>query len=208
MNFTKVAILIDGGFFLQRFKNLHKKSPRIEDMKPFLDHVMEEVQATTPKSTTDVLFRAFYYDCRPFGDAKTKPDGTVIDFSRQPQFRAATAFQNDLRKFPQMALRLGDLSFDGWKIKNEAELIPDFKQKSVDIKIGLDIAWMSSKRTIDKLVLVAGDSDFVAPMKFARKEGILVYLHPMGQSQIKMVLKEHADFVINKTKVALQADQT
>lgn len=65
------------------------------------------------------------------------------------------------------------------------------------MKIGLDIAWMSSKHTIDKLVLVAGDSDFVAPMKFARKEGILAYLYPMGQSTIKMALREHADFVLN-----------
>ena len=64
------------------------------------------------------------------------------------------------------------------------------------MKIGLDIAWMSSKKTIDKLVLVAGDSDFVSPMKFARKEGILVYLYPMGQAHIKVILKEHTDFVL------------
>lgn len=97
-----------------------------------------------------------------------------------------------------MALRLGHLSFDGWKIdpKHPGELIPDFKQKSVDLKIGLDIAWMASKRTVDKIVLIAGDSDFVAPMKFARKEGLLVYLYPMAQKNIKLVLKEHADFVV------------
>lgn len=64
------------------------------------------------------------------------------------------------------------------------------------MKLGLDIAWMSSKRTIDKLVLVAGDSDFVSPMKFARKEGILVYLYPMGQPHLKLILQEHADFVL------------
>jgi uncharacterized LabA/DUF88 family protein len=64
------------------------------------------------------------------------------------------------------------------------------------MKIGLDIAWMSGKHIIDKLVLVAGDSDFVAPMKFARREGILVYLYPMQQSHIKILLKEHADYVL------------
>lgn len=168
-------------------------------MQPFLDETIKKVQNSTPKGVIDILFRAFYYDCRPFGDTRQKPDGTVVDFSQHPQFRAATAFQNDLRTFPQMALRLGDLSFDGWKVdvKNPNRLIPDFKQKTVDMEIGLDIAWMSGKRTIEKLVLVAGDSDFVSPMKFARKEGILVYLHPMGQNQIKVVLREHADFVLN-----------
>lgn len=210
MSICKVAILIDGGYFLQRFKALNQKNPRIGDIQPFLDHVMHEVQATTVSSTTDMLFRAFYYDCRPFGDPRTKPDGTTVDFSAQPQFKAATAFQNDLRTFPQMALRLGDLSFDGWKIdpRNQGNLIPDFKQKSVDIKLGLDIAWMSSKRTVDKLVLVAGDSDFVSPMKFARKEGILVYLYPMGQPNIKVILREHADFIINNPKTLSQTKST
>jgi uncharacterized LabA/DUF88 family protein len=198
MALSKVAILIDGGFFIRRFKALYSKSPKIGDIQSFLDDIMAKVQATSHTSITDVLLRSFYYDCRPFGDLRSKPDGTMIDFSRHPQFRAATAFQNELRTFPQMALRLGDLSFDGWKVdpKNPSNLIPDFKQKSVDIKIGLDIAWMSSKKTIDKLVLVAGDSDFMSPMKFARKEGILVYLCPMGQTHIKIGLKEHADFII------------
>ena len=112
----KVAILIDGGFFLQRFKTINGKSPRIGDMQPFLNDVMSKVQATTSPGCTDVLFRSYYYDCRPFGDSKPKPDGTMVDFSKHPQFKAATAFQGDLRTFPQMALRLGDLSFDGWKV--------------------------------------------------------------------------------------------
>ncbi|KIC92754.1 hypothetical protein OI18_21100 [Flavihumibacter solisilvae] len=64
------------------------------------------------------------------------------------------------------------------------------------MEASLNIAWMSSKRTIDKIVLVAGDSDFISPMKFSRREGILVYLYPMGQAQIKIGLKEHADFIL------------
>lgn len=196
--FHKVAILIDGGYFLQRFKtNNGGNMPRIADMRPFLDDIMKRVQATTPVGT-DTLFRAFYYDCRPYGETQTDPNGNVINFATQPKFKAATAFLNDLRTFPQMALRLGDLSFDGWKVdtRTPGKFIPDFKQKSVDIKLGLDIAWMSSKRTIHKIVLVAGDSDFVSPMKFARREGILVYLEPMKQVNIKIALKEHADFVL------------
>ena len=96
-------------------------------------------------------------------------------------------------------MRLGELSFDGWKIDASSSTLaykPDFKQKSVDMKIGLDIAWLSSRRIVDKIVLVAGDSDFIAPMKFARREGILVYLHTMGQVQIKIELKEHSDFIV------------
>ena len=196
--FHKVAILIDGGFFLQRFKANNGTSPRIANMQPFLSDILTKTQATNPPGLSDVLLRSFYYDCRPYGETKQDPNGTPVDFSKHPSFYAAKSFQRDLSTFPQMALRLGDLSFDGWKIdtRNPGNFIPDFKQKSVDIKIGLDIAWMSSKRTIDKIVLVAGDSDFISPMKFARREGILVYLYPMGQPQIKLALKEHADFII------------
>ena len=53
-------------------------------------------------------------------------------------------------------------------------------QKGVDIRIGLDIAWISLKRVVDVIVLVTGDSDFVPVMKFARKEGLKVILSPMG----------------------------
>ena len=105
----RVAILIDGGFFLRRFKANHSSSPRISDMEPFLTDLMDKVGRTTTVGT-DTLFRAFYYDCRPYGETQKDPNGKLVNFGKEPQFHAATRFQNDLRTFPQMALRLGDLS--------------------------------------------------------------------------------------------------
>lgn len=138
-------------------------------MQPFLNDLMEKVQKTS-SHTQDYLFRTFYYDCRPFGDTVTDPSGNKINYSQ-------TAWKLD-------------------PIDSSKPPKPDFKQKSVDMKIGLDIAWMSNKGTVDKIVLVAGDSDFVAPMKFARKEGLLIYLYTMKQSRIKLELKEHCDLII------------
>ena len=60
-------------------------------------------------------------------------------------------------------------------------------QKGVDIRIGLDIAWISLKRVVDVLVLVTGDSDFVPVMKFARKEGLKVYLETMGHQSSRQL---------------------
>ncbi len=194
--FHKTAILIDGGFFVQRFKTLHDRSPVIKDMASFITNTLGKVQQTTDKGI-DTLFRTFYYDCRPYSEVQKHPSGRLIDFSNSSQFHAISSFQKDLKLFPQMALRLGDLSFDGWKINpGSNKYIPDFKQKSVDIKMGLDIAWLATKKIVDKLVIVAGDSDFITPMKFARKEGLLIYLDCMKQSQIKLSLKEHADFLL------------
>ena len=169
----KTAILIDAGFYKTQHKIANGKFPTISDMKPFTDGIMAKVQQLTDKGCVDMLYRIYYYDCRPYGDAQKRPDGITVDFSASKTFTAANNFHRDLKTHPQLALRLGELSFDGWKInpKNPVGLpIPDFKQKSVDMKIGLDIAWMSSKRIVDKLVLVTADSDFVSPMKLARKK--------------------------------------
>jgi uncharacterized LabA/DUF88 family protein len=69
-------------------------------------------------------------------------------------------------------------------------------QKKVDIKIGLDIAWLASKRIVEKIVLVTGDSDLVPAMKFARREGVMVYLLHFGHT-VKEELKEHCDGIVN-----------
>lgn len=198
MNF-RTAILIDAGFYKKAFEKTQGRSPVIGDMTPFTDSVMRKVQTLTPPNCTDILYRTYYYDCRPYDGTQTRPDGKVFNFATSPTFRVTSDYLKDLKTHPQLALRLGELSFDGWKInpKNPAgSVIPDFKQKSVDMKIGLDIAWMASKNIVDKIVLVTADSDFVSPMKLARKEGKLVYLETMGQTTVKMNLKEHADFIL------------
>lgn len=70
---------------------------------------------------------------------------------------------------------------------------PDIKQKSVDMKIGLDVAWLSGKQIVERIILVTADSDFVPAMKFARREGTQVILVTMGHLLVKNELKEHAD---------------
>jgi uncharacterized LabA/DUF88 family protein len=198
-SFFKVAILIDGGFFVKNFRHQNNRAPIISDIEPFTNSLINKVQAKTGKHGTDVLFRTYYYDCRPYGSTQKRPDGAVIDFTKKSTFKAVNNFHRDLKTHPQLALRLGALSFDGWKINPGNPIdppIPDFKQKSVDMKIGLDIAWMASKKTVDKIILVTADSDFISPMKFARKEGLLLYLETMMQPQVKIELKEHADFLL------------
>lgn len=197
--YFKTAILIDAGFFKTIFRNQYNRSPNINDMKPFTDGIMKKVQSSTAQGCTDILHRIYYYDCRPYGGIHIRPDGHSVNFGASHTFMAANNYLKELETHPQLALRLGELSFDGWKVDQRnpnSPAVPDFKQKSVDMKIGLDIAWMASRRVVDKLVLVTSDSDFVSPMKLARKEGILVYLETMGQKAVKKSLKEHCDFLL------------
>lgn len=60
------------------------------------------------------------------------------------------------------------------------------------MKIGLDIASLAYKQIVQKIILIAGDSDFVPASKFARREGIEFILDPM-RKEIRADLMEHID---------------
>ena len=194
---TKVNVLIDGGFFSQKFYELNNKLPKYKDVITEVEKAMQLVKDKTNGETSDILFRIFYYDCRPFGGkVKDRTGNNEIDFSKSPTYEAKNHFLDKLCKEDKVAVRIGELSFDGWKTdrNNPNKWKPDFKQKGVDMKIGLDMALMATKKIVDKIVLIAGDSDFISPIKFVRKEGIQVYLYKMNH-KVKGALIDHCDFV-------------
>lgn len=195
---TKVNILFDGGFYARKFKEANKKYPSAKDVENEVADIMKKLAVKTNGETNDIVFRVYYYDCKPFGKVVKDHTGKVHDFSKSPLYRKQEAFLKDVCRLDKFAVRLGELSFDGWKpdLHNPKKWKPDFKQKGVDMKVGLDMALMALKHTADKIVLVAGDSDFIAPIKFVRKEGLQAYLYSMGH-KVKSPLIEHCDFVLS-----------
>lgn len=203
---AKVNILIDGGFFVLKFKEREGRLPNANDIEAEVATIMAETQRKTGADCKDILFRVYYYDCSPFGGKVRKPGETEdTDFSQTKAFVAKERVLKSLAQKERFAVRLGELSFDGWnEVKKTdpvagaevTDYVPKLKQKGVDMKVGLDMAYMALKHTVDKVVLVAGDSDFVAPMKFVRKEGLQVYLYSMGH-KVKAKLIEHSDFVLS-----------
>lgn len=122
-------------------------------------------------------------------------------------------FLEELKKKRKVALRLGKISDTSAVYTIKPEIIKkifnpnvnfsiddikeehfflNVEQKGVDMKIGLDIAAMSYKNQVDKIVLISGDSDFVPAAKLARREGIDFVLDSLG-SKIKAELSEHID---------------
>ena len=73
--------------------------------------------------------------------------------------------------------------------------MPNIEQKGVDLRIGLDIARLALREMVGTLVVVTGDSDFIPAFKFARREGVRVYLHHMGHN-ISRELKVHTDLIL------------
>lgn len=204
------AILIDGGFFLRRYRFLQGDSAPQTVARNL--HWMCRRHLQPKRGSRRKLYRIFYYDCPPLCKKAHNPlSGRAIDFAKTPTATWRLAFHNELRKLRKMALRLGYLNERNahWtlcpnKLKallkgqiNVQDLADDdvrydVRQKGVDMRIGLDIASMCFKRQVDQIVLVAGDSDFVPAAKLARREGVDFILDPMW-APIRPDLHEHID---------------
>ena len=208
----KTAILVDGGFYRKRAAYLWgKKDPdkRASELIAYCSAHLRYEQKYEPSRS---LYRIFYYDCPPL--AKTVYHPVLkrgVDFRKSDTYSWTNSFFNELKKQRKVALRLGELSdeFASFMISPEAlkavmsgkralsslsdkDFSISFKQKGVDMRIGLDIASLTFKRQVDQILLIAGDSDFVPAAKLARREGIDFILDPMW-ADIKENLFEHID---------------
>lgn len=205
---VKVAILIDGGFFLKRFNALYNKD---RSMTP--DQVAAHLYTMAHKHVGDnnTLYRIFYYDCYPCDKKFHNPiSKQSIDLKKTEEYKFKMSFYEELKRKRKVALRLGELSdAKNWKIKpdklqlllkgeiNFSDIKPEdvmveVKQKGIDMKIGVDIASLSLKKFVDTIVLFSGDSDFVPAAKLARREGVDFILDPM-HANVKPSLFEHID---------------
>lgn len=173
------------------------------------------------------LYRVFFYDA-PSLDIKAhyplKEHGETnfraVDFSKAPEMVNRKAIIEELKKQRKVALRLGHIKHDKqWKLSNSAlnrllkgeiqfnELTNDdfyysMRQKGVDIKLGIDIATLSQEKLVDKIVLIAGDSDFVPAAKLARTSGIDFVLDAL-RNNIDQSLHEHIDGLISFDLVSI-----
>lgn len=112
----------------------------------------------------------------------------------------------------QVALRIGSLNYRGWKLTDEfygnlingtvspnsiseSDIKPNFTQKGVDMKIGIDIASLVFKKLVSRIILFSGDTDMVPAMKLARVEGIQIVMIQIGKKALSSKLIEDSDFV-------------
>ncbi|MCR4965510.1 MAG: NYN domain-containing protein [Bacteroidales bacterium] len=159
----------------------------------------------------NILYRIFYYDCKPLGKKFHNPiSNKVVDFSKTYEYKFRNDLFEALKKKRKVALRLGNLKDNGqWQIYSskvkellkgitdissltENDVYLNIRQKGIDMKIGVDIASLSLKRFVDTIVLFSGDADFVPAAKLARREGVDFILDPMN-ANVDPQLFEHVD---------------
>ena len=200
----RYAVLIDAGF-LKRKRGSREHPLTAKSVADFVQElggnpVLEDLQ----------LHRVYFYDAPPLRSTERRPlAGGKFAFADTPLARSNRRLHDELRSVPFVALRMGDLRFRGWTLNahllppDQAEvsitsddLVPNVHQKGVDMRVGLDIASLTLKKQVDIIVLVTGDSDFVPPIKFARREGAQLFLVTLGHNVVDE-MREHADLVLD-----------
>lgn len=144
------------------------------------------------------LWRILFYHCREFEGRTPLPvSGDVMEWSPK-----SYSVVDDLARKDFFAVRLGTLSFRGWRKKSERELqheltdedfSPVFEQKGVDMRIGLDMALLAETKMIDRLILITADTDLVPALKICRQRGIQVVMVEYPDKPLSHKLLEHAD---------------
>lgn len=201
----KVAVMLDLGFVLHAlYKPVGKRTATASEVHEFAKKCVLDGEE---------LFRIYCYHCPPYAMTEQHPlTRKPVHFKQSATYTTMSALHRELAIKDNVALREGEISFNGWALTKQAaqdiaksgravqetDFHPDLKQKRVDIKIGLDVAWLSSKAIVDRIVLVTGDSDFIPAMKFARREGVQVILVTMDQ-HVKNDMRVHADEVRSVT---------
>ena len=221
---SKVAILIDGGYFLKRlptvyYPNHREADPRnpesaSEAVRLLVEsHLRAQNRYVHAPHYRTLLYRVFYYDARPYLKKEHCPiSHRAINYANTGEAKFRLGLFDCLRRMPNTAVRLGEVQRErGWLLKESVQkrllkgevrvgdltdddFTFDLRQKAVDMRLGIDFASLAIKQQVDTIILVAGDADFVPASKLARREGVKVILDPLWLG-VADELSEHIDGV-------------
>ncbi len=129
MRTRRIAILIDGGYFIKRLPKLvesqfHTTAEQVAESARYL--CKRHVQRLTGLESNEVadgrwldqVYRLFYYDATPYGNKSHHPiQNRPVDFSKTGTAVFRTALFAELRRKRKFALRLGHVAREtGWQI--------------------------------------------------------------------------------------------
>ena len=203
----RYAVLLDGGFVVKKLQQA--SATRAFPSADEIEQLCSDIAAHPDLADYDLL-RNYFYHATPTKDVVTNPlDGSQLDLAATPIFRQHLSLLDRLEMKPHFSVRLGETMAQEWRLGSSAmralsrasrpiqpnDLVPNIMQKGVDLRIGLDIARLSLREMVRIIVIVTGDSDLVPAFKFARREGLKIYLKTMGHG-VRRELKAHADILL------------
>jgi len=203
----KVAILIDGEWFRIALENdLRGRIPNGITAAVIYENALLAIEGD------EDIYRIFYYDCEPHSGKATNPiSRESVDCTSPQKIASRTRFFSELGQMPLIALRRGVVKPRTWGIKSNylksllqtgepqpltaSDVRLTMTQKGVDMRIGIDVATLSLKRQVDRIILISGDTDMIPAMKLARREGVQVVVIELDGRRIKPEMIEDADFM-------------
>ena len=129
---AKVAILLDGGYFLKRLPSVRRD---IDDSNP--QEVAESIVQLISGHLTQIneiyrypnperlLYRCFFYDAWPYANKAHLPiSNRAIDYAKSKQAQFRNELLRLLREEPNFALRMGEVIRPGnssWILKEDTQ---------------------------------------------------------------------------------------
>ena len=182
------VVLIDGGFLRSQCKAAGFT----------YDPAFIQRFALSCIALDEECLRILYYDCAPYSGTALQP------VSGTPRiFTGSDRWLHEIASLDLFAVRRGVLKFRGFKrnprtvpgaLLTDSDFSPQFEQKGVDMRIGLDIAAYSADKLAKRIILITNDTDCVPAMKFARKAGLQTVLIKVPNCKPTPELVAHSDF--------------
>jgi uncharacterized LabA/DUF88 family protein len=204
----KAAILIDGEWF--RVALLEKLGSKLP-MGVTAEVVYKNAKLALAKGES--IMRIFYYDSEPHeGNTRHPISKETVPCISPEKIEARRRFFAELGQMPFIALRRGIVKPRGWVLRmsylrkllqskgstpvlTADDMRLSLTQKGVDMRIGIDVATLSLKRQVDRIILISGDLDMIPAMKLARREGVQVAIVQVVGKRLHPELIEDSDLV-------------
>ena len=135
-----------------------------------------ELLARALSQGTDLL-RSYVYSSLPYQSEAPTPEEKSL-------FAGRRQFFSRLRLLPRYTVQLGRT-----ERRVNANGIPYYEQKRVDILLAVELVKLSANRHIQQAILIAGDSDFIPAITAAKSEGVVVKLYH-GRTPHRELLEE------------------
>lgn len=205
MRIRKIAILVDGGFFLKRIKrwpSFDRQDPKaIAEAVRLLckSHVQKLIGEDNGSMWLDHVYRMFFYDAAPFSGTMHNPlTNQAINFSKSDAARFRQELFDEIRKKRKFALRLGSVKRDG-------EWVPYDRHMKKLIRIWHEIEYLKEVLVDPSKIDAAKNTTALAALSFwseLRGEDVKLPLRQKGVDMrigldiTTMTMKKQVDTIV------------
>ncbi len=165
----RALLLIDGGYldFLQRSFG----SPRLD---------YGRMAYTICDHFGFTLLRCVYFNCLPYLSGNPTPE-------EQEAYRRKEGFYQRLQRLDRFEVKLGRLAFRGM---DENTGKPVLEQKQVDVLLAIEMVYAAARRSVDAIILLSGDGDFLPALELVKREGLTFALVHGPRSGPQLTVQE------------------